>query len=74
MDGAEIDRRFSSHVVEDDQGEQMGTIRDKARELAYLITRSSEPGREQSLAMTALEEAVFWANAAISRPPSRPER
>jgi hypothetical protein len=25
------------------------------------------PGREQSLAFTALEEAMFWANAGIAR-------
>lgn len=38
------------------------------RSLAFaLVTRGPTPSRELSLALTALEEACFWANANIAR-------
>lgn len=42
-------------------------IREKAKELALLIDRVVPPGREQSTALTRLEEAVMHANAGIAR-------
>jgi len=42
-------------------------IREKAKELAYLITQECPPSRERSVALTELETSVFWANAAIAR-------
>lgn len=36
------------------------------REQAEFILRETKPGREQSLALTALEEAKFWTNQAIA--------
>ena len=41
--------------------------RSKAKELAYLIDGLCPTSREQSTAMTHLETAVMWANAAIAR-------
>lgn len=38
------------------------TFRDQAK----FILRETKPGREQSLALTALEEAKFWTNQAIA--------
>jgi hypothetical protein len=35
--------------------------------LAYHIKAETPASREQSLALTHLEDAVFWANAAIAR-------
>ncbi|MGP3782344.1 Acb2/Tad1 domain-containing protein [Paenibacillus sp. 1A_MP2] len=35
--------------------------------MAELIDEQTPKSREQSLAMTNLEQAVFWANAAIAR-------
>ena len=32
-----------------------------------IVTVTGPPTREQSLAITKLEEAMFWANAAIAR-------
>ena len=37
-------------------------------ELAREINSSTRECREQSLAITSLEEAMFWTNAAIARP------
>ena len=42
-------------------------IRDKAKELAYLIEKEVPPSREKSLAMTNLEQSVFWANTGVTR-------
>lgn len=67
MDEADLDRRFKSHPVDQQQAHQMGVIRDAARDLAGLIERLVPEGREKSTAVTKVEEAVFWANAGISR-------
>lgn len=40
------------------------TLLDAAEEL---VDVTGAPTREQSLAITKLEEAMFWANAAIAR-------
>jgi hypothetical protein len=37
---------------------------------AGLILTLVPPGREQSLAITKIEEAMFWANGGIARAPS----
>lgn len=41
--------------------------RNKAKELAQFLARHMPPGREQSLALTKLEEAIMWANAGVAR-------
>jgi len=47
--------------------EKYQAIRDKAKELAYLVDDLVPQSREQSLAMTKLEECVMHANAGIAR-------
>lgn len=42
-------------------------LRDAGHELAKLINDKTPASREQSLALTHLEDAVMWANAAIAR-------
>lgn len=42
-------------------------VRAVVREAAGRIVAATPPGREQSLAVTALEESMMWANAAIAR-------
>ena len=42
-------------------------IRDKAKDLAYLIEEFCPDSREKSLAITNLEQFVMWANASIAR-------
>ncbi len=41
--------------------------RDRIRMVAEAFIKSCPEGRELSLALTKLDEAVFWANAAIAR-------
>ncbi|ASA26382.1 hypothetical protein B9T62_18415 [Paenibacillus donghaensis] len=62
-----IENNFSYHSPKEGQPEKYQSIRDMAKELAYLIEEMVPNGREKSLAMTNLEQSVFWANAGISR-------
>ena len=63
----QIENNFSYHAPKPGQPEIYQEIREKAKELAYLIDLKAPDSREKSLAMTNLEQAVFWANAAIAR-------
>lgn len=63
----QIENNFSYHAPKPGQQEIYQEIRDQAKELAYLIDQKAPGSREKSLAMTNLEQAVFWANAAIAR-------
>ncbi len=63
----ELSKRFTYHAPKADQPARYEAIRVAAHELAGEITWLTPTSREQSLALTSLEEAVFWANAAIAR-------
>jgi hypothetical protein len=63
----QLEKTFTYHAPKDDQPERYVHLRDRAKELAYLIVRHTPPSREQSLAITHLESAIFYANAAIAR-------
>jgi hypothetical protein len=63
----ELDIRFTYHAPKPDQPEKYTQIRAAAMALAKLISQHCPTCREESLAITALEEAVMWANAAIAR-------
>lgn len=62
-----IENNFTYHAPKPGQPELFVAIREKAKELAYLIDRSCPVCRERSTAMTKLEETVMWANASIVR-------
>ncbi|GAC43084.1 DUF7681 family protein [Paenibacillus popilliae] len=63
----QIENNFKYHAPKEGQPEKYTAIRDKAKELAYLIDELAPNSREKSLTMTNLEQAVMWANAAIAR-------
>jgi hypothetical protein len=63
----DLDRRFTYHAPKPGQPELYVAIRDKARELAVLVSDAQPNSRERALAITAIEEAVMWANAGIAR-------
>lgn len=63
----QIEKSFTYHPPKNDQPKRYVAIRDKARELAELIAELTPGSREQSLAITHLESAVMFANAAIAR-------
>ena len=65
----DLDNRFSYHAPVGNQSMAYEAIRSGAREYAHFLNRTVPDGRELSLALTHLEEAVFWANAGIARDP-----
>ncbi len=62
-----IENNFTYHAPKEGQPEQYQKIRDTAKDFAILLKTTCPTSRELSLAMTKLEEAVMWANAAITR-------
>ncbi|MCY9512418.1 hypothetical protein M5W68_18440 [Paenibacillus larvae] len=63
----QIENNFKYHAPKEGQTQKYTAIRGKAEELAHLIDESCPNSREKSLALTNLEQAVMWANAAIAR-------
>lgn len=45
----------------------MAEIRESVQALLSDFNNHTEPSREQSLAITNLEQAIFWVNKAISK-------
>ena len=62
-----IEKSFTYHRPKGDQPDRYEDIREKAKEFAFMIEDLCPESRERSLAMTHLENAVMWANAAIAR-------
>jgi hypothetical protein len=63
----DLQNRFTYHTPKNDQPLRYQRLRDQAKHLAEVILDLTPPSREQSLALTKLEEAIFWANAGIAR-------
>ncbi|WP_025849115.1 DUF7681 family protein [Paenibacillus ehimensis] len=63
----QIENNFKYHSPKEGQPEKYTAVREKAKELAYLIDELCPNSREKSLALTNLEQAVMWANAGIAR-------
>lgn len=69
----DINRRFNHHPPKDDSVVlRHEHVRDVCRKAAEMIDAAAPDGREKSLAITKLEEAMMWANAAIARGYSAP--
>jgi hypothetical protein len=67
MTNEELTTRFTYHKPKGDQPERYLLMRQDAKRLAEWIVQYTPESREQALALTHLEEVVFWANAAIAR-------
>jgi len=72
MDSAELEKRFRSHNVPLEDIDTMEWLRAQAKFFAEDILDRTLESREQSLALTKLEEAVFWAIAGLARNGSKP--
>lgn len=57
---------FTYHAPFGNQPARYNGIRAEGWRLAQQIVDNTPPSREQSLAITAVQEAVMWANAAIA--------
>ena len=66
---ARIESDFTYHAPKPGQREVYEELRAYAKDLARRINLHCPEGREKSLALTKLEEAVMWANAGIARAP-----
>lgn len=69
MEANEIEIRFTYHAPKGDQIAVYSEIRDRAKAFALFLGEFCPQSREGSLAITALEECVMWANASIARRP-----
>lgn len=67
MDRADIANRFTFHPASELTGPQHGQIRVACEQLAGTLNDLLPDGREKSLAITNVEQSMFWANAAIAR-------
>lgn len=63
----QIESNFTHHPPKGDQAQRYERLRAAAKTLAVEIAESTPPSREQALALTNLEQACFWTNAAIAR-------
>lgn len=64
----DIDHRFDYHPPRDDATrDRHEAVREVLKVAATALNMTVPDGREKSLAITALEEAMMWANAAIAR-------
>lgn len=67
MDPQELATRFDFHPATEHTGPLHEQIRAAGRAMAEVVVALTPESREQSLAVTAIEEAMMWANAAIAR-------
>ena len=63
----DLENRFTYHKPFGTQPARYEELRAKAKELAKAYVACCPESRELSLAITNLEQSVFWANASIAR-------
>lgn len=63
----DIDNRFDYHTPTPERAMEHAGVRRRLREDAHYLLDVLPDSREKSLAITKLEEAMFWANAALAR-------
>lgn len=64
----DIEHRFRFHAATTEElRTKHENVRSSCRTLAHFINGLMPDGREKSLAITALEECMMWANAGVAR-------
>lgn len=68
MDPDDLEHRFAFHAATTaEKRDEHTSVRQACRRAADLIDELCPDGREKSLAITKLEEAMMWGNAALAR-------
>lgn len=67
MQQADLDHRFDYHRPDAEKADRHQRVRDYFKQAAEHMDEELDDGREKALVITALEEAMFWANASIAR-------
>lgn len=68
MDNQDIAHRFAFHAATTDEKRDAHTsVRQMLARAALSLNSLLPEGREKSLAITKIEEAMFWGNAALAR-------
>lgn len=62
----DIENTFTYHAPNEEQQKRYVELRNKAKELAYMIQSHCPDSREKSIAFTKLQETIMMANAAIA--------
>ncbi|MCK4960396.1 MAG: hypothetical protein KAT00_13370 [Planctomycetes bacterium] len=65
--GYPLENNFTHHPPKGNDQEVYEALRERGKQFAALMLHHCKPSRELSLALTKLEEAVMWANAAGAR-------
>lgn len=63
----ELRIRFTYHAPKGDQPERYELLRNAALALANMVAQHCPSSWEREKALTCIEEAIFFANAAIAR-------
>lgn len=63
----DLDQRFDHHPPSPAKVELHEQVRAAHKAVAMAVVALTPASREQFLALTALEESLMWANAAIAR-------
>jgi len=66
MPRLKVEDIFKYHAPHGNQADRYVALREKALELAVLIQDTTPESREQSTALTNLQQCIMWANAAIA--------
>ena len=62
----ELENRFRFHPATKVTGPKHDEVRNTLRAVALWVLDDIPPSRERSLALTSLQEAMMWCNAAIA--------
>lgn len=69
----DLKHRFDFHpATTEERRDEHTSVRQACLRLAEHLDEKCPDGREKSLAITKIEEVMFWGNAALARNPERP--
>lgn len=67
MTTEDLHNRFTYHKPDPEKAVKHREVRDAIQDLAETLDIWLPDGREKTLVLIKLEEAMFWANASIAR-------